>query len=788
MAHACRHCGTALAPREEAFCCGGCSAAWDLIHGSGLEAYYERREALPPRPQEPDSRWSEVEPERAPDGTLSIRCVITGLRCASCVWVTERVLEQTPGVSHAHVSYATGRASIEWDPARLDLPSIINRITTLGYAVRPTQGAPGADRELLARLGVAAFCTANVMMVSVAIYLGWLGPMDPRFTAFFRWVTLVLATPVVVWSAAPFFATAWIGMKHRIVHMDLPIALAVGGVYAHGLWGTVAGHETYLDSATMLVTLLLVGRVLEARGRHSAAQAAASLAAKLPTRVRRIENGRLEVVSPDELCPGDVIEVGSGEEIGADGIVTAGSGEGRMAIVTGESELVALAPGSSVVAGAVLVHGSVTISVERSGDDTLVHQMAATLVRSLDQAAPLDRDPIAPWFTGATLVFALLSGLAWAVTSTPAQGLRVAVAVLVVACPCALALAGPLSNAAGLGAAARRGLLMRSGPDLLALATIDTVVLDKTGTVTLGEPVVIQASDRALEVGAALERASIHPIAKAIVAAAAERGIPLDRAAETVEVAGVGLTGSLHGVRWTAESGGPNTVRLIGDDGSQHEIQVQDTLRVDAAEAIDELRTQGLHVVLLTGDRTDVGRSVSESLGGLPFEAEVSPLKKVEWVTRRQQDGHRVLFLGDGLNDGPALAAADVGLAMEGGAGSTILAGQGVVAGGRLGSVLSGIGAAREATRSIRRSRHRAIAYNGFAVSAAMLGWINPLVAATLMPLSSLMVIWEAKRIEPRVEAARSRVAKSNPVSPHAASAEGDGARLVAPALQGSSP
>lgn len=750
----------------DSFCCRGCELAAAIIRGAGLERYYAEREAYAPRPEALTGSWSQVPVATGPDGRCEVRLAIDGLRCASCVWVTEKVLERTPGVVAAMVSYATGRATLRWDPAQTDLPALARRIALLGYSPRPLGEDSTPDRGLMLRMGLAAMATLAIMGLYEGLYAGWwYGSMDPRFAALFRWVSLVIATPVALWCAEPFFAGAWSGLRHRVLHMDLPIALGVAILYVHGAATTVLGQDGYLDSLAMLVALLLAGRVLESRGRRRAAEAASALAGTVPRTARRVvtapdgETERIEPVAVAQLRPNDRLDVGAGEEFAADGVIVQGSGQVRMALVTGEAAPVLVGPGDRVVAGALLLDGALTVAVEAVGQDTVVQRMAAELQAAQDRGlSPSSTDRIAPWFTAATLVVAGLTFLGWWAAQGVGAGVSRTVAVLVVACPCALALAQPLAAAAGLGAAARRGLLLRSADGLLRLGRVAVAGLDKTGTVTSGTMVVTNAGDAALRIAAGLERYSGHPIARAITAEAARRGIPLPQPTEVTETAGAGITGRIDGIRWSLESGGAGVVELrTGLRGTPvADIHLGDAIRPDTRTAVAELAALGLSPTLLTGDHEDVARRIADEAGIRGVVARITPADKAIWIRARQAEGQQVLFAGDGLNDGPALAAADVGIAMATGAASSVLVADGIASTGSLQPVVAGIRAARAAERAIHRSQAQSIIYNLVSVAAAAAGLVNPLVAAVLMPLSSITVVWNAARVEHAVRRAES--------------------------------
>jgi len=458
------------------------------------------------------------------------------------------------------------------------------------------------------------------------------------------------------------------------------------------------------------------------------------------------------VVPAEELEIGDLMDVASGEELAADGIVDGGHGSVRMALLTGEAEPVGVDVGSRVVSGSVLVDGFLTVRVTAVGRETVLRQMADQLRLSADRGVkPAFTDRIAPWFTGATLAVAAATFFGWFVFVGLEQAILTSVAVLVVACPCALALARPLAAAAGLGAAARRGLLFRSGDALLDLEIVDLVALDKTGTVTAGDLEVVEASDEALRVASGLERFSAHPIARAITRAAVDRGIPLPVAEEVQEEAGFGISGHLDGQGWEIRSGGAGKVTVRGENDEAWTIVLGDRVRDDSREVVGEVQATGREVVLLTGDVEEVARRMAEVAGIEESWAQMDPAEKAEWIRARQDAGKHVLFAGDGMNDGPGLAGADVGIAMGTGAASSILVADGVISVPSLRPLMAGFRAAEAARASISKNQVRSIGYNMAAVAAAAAGLVNPLVAAVLMPLSSGMVIWGASRVEKAV-------------------------------------
>ncbi len=750
--HPCPHCGTPVAGPVGTYCCHGCEAAAEILGQAGLEGWYAARQQAAPRVgavRPVDVAWDRLGVTPVSEGLVEATFAIDGLRCASCTWVCERLLERTDGVEDAHVSYATGRARVRFRADATDLGQVTQRVTGIGYTPRPVDDPGHPDRDLMMRLGVAAFAAANLMGLHIALYAGAFEGMDPRFVQLFRWMALLLATPVATWSAMPFHAGAVHGLRVGTVHMDLPVSLAVGLVSLHGLVATVLHRETYLDSLGMLVALLLAGRVLEARGRRRTAEAATRLAARVPRDARRVTEDGVEEVASDALQPGDRVLLALGDDVPADGVLAAGRVSAALAVLTGESRAVDLGVGDALVAGAVIEDGHGELVVTRAAGDTLLAGMARQLQEAADRPVPpTAADRLAPAFVSATLGVAVatlgLVGLSHGLDEAIAR----TAAVLVVACPCALALSAPMVGAAGLGAAARRGLLMRRPDALEALAQVDVVMLDKTGTVTGGRPEVVAADPEALRIAAGLARMSRHPVSQALLEAAVAQGVPIPVVDDGVEHPGLGLDGTLDGVGWTLRSGGAGIVRITAEDGPTHLIHLADRPRPEAAADLAALRAVVPDVRLLTGDHRGVAERIGADVGLEAVQAEVDPAGKRAAVIDAQQAGHRVLLVGDGVNDGPALAVADVGIAMQSGAASSVAAAGGVLVGDRLAPLVAGVRVGRLVQAAVHRNLWRSGTYNVLAVLAAVLGWIGPLTAAVLMPLSSGLVIASAAGLD----------------------------------------
>ncbi len=760
----CAHCGDPVPPKlvppegEPGYCCSGCEAAAIWIRGHGLESFYQRRTEESPRPEQRDlKKFASEAFERRhvrtlEDGTAETSFRIEGLRCAACVWLNERALASVPGVVDAHVSYGTSRATIRYRPEAVGPGGLAEVIGLLGYQPSDLADAPRATGDdLLTRLGVAAFCAANVMMLHVSLYLGaWSGDMELRFQRLFQVFTLALATPTAVYSASPFFSRAWSALKHRVVSMDLPIAFAIAVMYVHGVVVTFGRGETYLDSMTMLIAFLLAGRFVESRGRARASEAAEEVLALAP-RWSTIRRGNdVEVVESTSLQRGDVVVVAAGEALAADGCVLDGSAEIDASHVTGEPGGVFVSVGDEVASGCVVVSGRVDVRVEATGAASTAGRIAALVsaaVASRSEALRL-ADRVAPYFVAVVGSLAAICFALWYASSGFDAALKVGIALLVVACPCALSLAAPAALIAGVGAAARRGAFVANAAALEQTARVSCAGIDKTGTLTEARMRVVRADDEVLALAAAVEVGSPHPIARAIVEEARKRRIAIVAASEIVESPGRGIRGLVHArmVECAGAEGGEVAVRRDGVEIGR--IELASELRSSASHVVAAL---GCPVTILSGDDHKAVEEAAQAAGATAWHGRMLPEEKLAWVQARQAEGEVVLFAGDGVNDAAAIAAADVGVAMRSGAEAGIRAADIVVLTDSLRPVASALSVAAITQRAVRTNAIFAIIYNVSAVGLAAAGLITPVVAAILMPISSAVVLWNAGAVEGRV-------------------------------------
>ncbi len=757
---ACRHCGdlvrrdAAIIRGQDAYCCHGCLTVATMVAEHGWGEFYATRDGFSPRPEADElagraaAQALATDIQQQPDGSCELVFRVDGTKCASCVWLVEKALGAQASVESAQVSYGNSVARIRYHGGAEKLASLLGTVEQLGYRPVPLAAEKVADRALLMRLGVAGFCAGNVMTLSIAIYAGWFDGMDARYMRLFEWLALAISTPAVFYSAQPFFQRAIQGVRHGVLGMDVPIALAVAIMFAHGVVSIFAGGHAYMDSLTMLIALLLAGRWVEETGRVRAERAADAVSARMPAMARKLTPSGPRDVPASSLAPDDQIVVGLGGVVAADGVVASGVALADTSAITGESEPVALRSGTRIIAGTIIVDGEVDITVSAAGEDTLLATMARRIASGAESSAGPRRfnDAIAPLFTAATLVVASATFVGWWAFAGLGSALPPTVAVLVTACPCALALATPAALAVAMGAAGRRGAWVRDADAVLRLADVERVLVDKTGTITEGERRVISASDMALQYAASLERGSSHPVARAIRRAASQRALALLPAVDVREVAGVGVDGRIDGQQ-IAVRGSGGGVDVLVDGQSVGLIVLQDSLRDDVAHDV----ALPVPIEVVSGDRPEAVRAAAASIGAVHWHAAVDPEQKLALVSRRQHGGRSVMFVGDGVNDAAAIAQASVGVAMSSGTPAAVLAADVVIFSESLRPVRVLLRLGHVTRSALRINSAISVSYNVIAVSAAAAGLVNPLVAAILMPISSAVVIAGALSIEWRM-------------------------------------
>ncbi|MGE3935142.1 MAG: heavy metal translocating P-type ATPase [Rhodospirillaceae bacterium] len=703
------------------------------------------------------------------DGTATLDLFVEGVHCAGCVRRIETALGGQPGVVAARLNLTDRVLRLGWRPGEAAAGELVAALTQLGYRAVPIESPDGADargaedRWLLRCLAVAGFAFGNIMLLSVSVWAGAFADMGPATRELFHWVSALIALPAVAYAGQPFFAAALASIKARRLGMDLPISVGVLLTAGMSLFETAAGGDhVYFDAAVSLLFFLLVGRVLDRHARSRANAAAERLVALAAATAHVVgEDGAARPVPIRAVRSGMTVAVAAGDRVPVDGLVLSGRSDVDTALVTGETLPQAVEPGARVFAGTLNLTGPLTLSVTGAGDGTLLAEIARLLAAAAQGRARYVRlaDRIARLYSPLVHALALLTFFGWVALGGMGwqPALLIAVAVLIITCPCALGLAVPVVQVVASGRLFRRGILVKSADGLERLAQADTIVFDKTGTLTLGRPALVgrDALDAAdLAFAASIAAASRHPLSRALVAAAG----PTPALADVREVPGSGLAAPTPdgeaqlgsrawcGVADDAPAAGPE-LWLARPGRAPVCFRFADALRFDAAETVAALHAAGYSTELLSGDRAEVVAAVAGTLGIARWQAAMTPGAKAARLAELAAVGRKVLMVGDGLNDAPALAAAFASMSPSTAADVSQTAADLVFQGDRLAAVLEAIGVARGARRLVLQNFALAFAYNALAVPLAVAGLVTPLVAAVAMSSSSLIVTLNALRL-----------------------------------------
>lgn len=777
-------------------CCPGCQAVAQSIVDNGLEDYYRSRDAMPESPREAMPGILEQLPlfdhaefqksfvKELGENEREASLLLEGITCAACIWLNEQHVGRLPGVLAVDINYATRRARVRWDETRIKLSDILAAIAAIGYRAYPYDAAKNEEiskkerRDAMWRLWVAGFGMMQVMMYAFPVYIAN-GDMTADIESLMRWASLILTLPVIVYSSGPFFRNAWRDLRLRRVGMDVPVALGVGAAFAASCWATfVQSGDVYFDSVTMFVFLLLGGRFLEMSARQKAVSVTEALAKLLPAFAQKMPKFPVDRSAEQclvaDLHPGDHVLVRAGDIVPADGRVVEGASSTNEALLTGESRPVPKVAGDMVTGGSVNAESPLVVRVEQVGEGTRLSAIIQLMERAAAEKPKIVElaDRIASYFVAALLAVAVVVAVAWYLVD-PSKALWITVSVLVVTCPCALSLATPIALTVSAGALAKDGLLVTRGHAIEALARATHFVFDKTGTLTTGrmrllEMRVIGEGDHAdlLRLAAALEQSSEHPVAAALKGAASGE-LPLvadvrNEPGQGVEAVALGRSWRIGRPDYVLGLGGVemppaahdwlesgDTVVLLGDAAAcRAAFRIGDHIRSEAQELVATLKHMGREVVLLSGDALPVAKRVAAQLGIDDVRAAMTPQGKHDSVKALQAGGAIVAMVGDGVNDAPVLAQAQVSVAMGGGAQLARTQSDFVLLSENLDHLRYGVARALKTLRVIRQNLLWSFAYNFVALPLAIAGYVTPWIAGVGMSASSLLVVLNSLRIQ----------------------------------------
>jgi P-type Cu2+ transporter len=786
--------------RQTVFCCRGCNGIYRLIHDEGLGTFYEKRHwkdaGIPESLRETQRDMGPfAEYVRDADGQKEIDLYIDGIRCASCVWLNEKILSRTEGVEYARVNYATHRARIRWRPETTGLEEILTRILSIGYDPKPYSESErfrlhrAETRDLLVRFGTAAFLSSQLMIYSIALYAGYFEGIDPGTKTILECIAMLLTLPVICYSGMPLIRGMLRGLAHLHFTMDSLVVIGSGSAFFYSISEMFSGGQVYFDTSAMIITLILLGRYIEAGAKGKASETIERLAELAPKSATRIigrgpsDGGGRETITVSSLDIGDCVEVKPGERIPLDGTVIRGESEVDESLLTGESKPVPKGPGAGVIGGSVNRFGTLVFEVKKKKEDGVL----AGIIKAVEDAQSRKpkiqalADRTVGIFVPAILTLALATVLLYlAHGSSLRQSLMTGISVLVIACPCSLGLATPIAVLIFASAASSRGVLIKSGDVIENASRVTRVLFDKTGTITLGkatmkETVVIDHSherDELMELAASLECMSEHSIGRTICGAArhvfavsgfrATPGKGVEGTVEgkkifignlaflrengiAIERSGDGVNAAVETERFAREG---DTVVTMGWDGKARALLVvSDAVRTEAPETVAVLKKSGYDVEIVSGDNEKTTKSIASRVGVDLTLADASPTGKKDRIAALQAAGRSVMMVGDGINDAPGLTEAAVGVAMGRGTDIAMESADAVLLRNDLRLIPYFFGLSRKTFRIIRQNIFWAFFYNSIAVPLAVAGLLHPIIAAGAMATSSLFVVGNSMRI-----------------------------------------
>jgi Cu+-exporting ATPase len=770
---------------EYRFCCKGCQGIFHLLKDEGLESFYTKMgdtTLAPPSEQfEASSNFdSPAFRERfittTKEGFSQVSLIIEGIHCAACVWLNEKALHKMAGVVEAHINYTNNKARITWDPDTVKLSSIIDMIRAIGYNAFPYDATLQEERankerkDYYLRMAVATFATMNMMWVAIAQYAGYFTGITQEIKTILNVAEWFLATPVLFYSGWVFYRGAYYGLKNKAVTMDLLVVTGSSLAYLYSIYITVLEKgEAYFDSVSMIITFVLFGKFLEVLSRKNAADTLDIIGKHVPREVSIVEGETIKEVNVNEVKVGDLIRIRTGEKAAIDGEVVSGEGSFDESSLTGESEPIFKRPGSSIISGTTSIDALLTYRATKDFAHSTLSNLVNLLENAMSHKPRIEQlaNRLSQHFSSTILFLAIATFWGWYFwPHTFDRALMVGISVIIIACPCALALATPVATLVGLALGAKRGILFKSAAQIETMAQATMVVLDKTGTITQGRPEVVYATiHQSYEhsILYALVSSSKHPISRGI-AEYLERTESISETfalEEVREIPARGVVARSGGVM--IAGGNALLMQEMGVEVGLHSdkslfyyavgnelavtFELRDLPKAGAAGSIQNLKNAGLRVVMLTGDHQAAAERVAHEVGIDKVHAHLNPQEKAEFIAQAHNEGNVVIMAGDGVNDLLALANADIGIAMGSGSDIAIEVSDVVLLNDSLTSLVEAHAISRRTYRLIKQNLGISLVYNSITIPLAMSGYVIPLIAAISMSFSSLLVVGNSMRV-----------------------------------------
>ncbi|MCX7793858.1 MAG: cation-translocating P-type ATPase [Thermodesulfovibrionales bacterium] len=780
------------------FCCQGCNIIYRIINEQGLGEFYEKRYGWQPgRPEIKEVKEEDFRDyiKKTSSQELELEFVISGIRCASCIWLIERFIKKSAGVTSIRINYATHRAKIRWQHERITLKDILKKITSLGYIPKPaiiTDQEEELKREktdLLIRFGTAAFFSMQLMIYTSALYAGYFQGIEESIRRLFQLIAWALATPVMFYCGYPFMKNAIKGLKNKTINMDILIFLGSFSAYAYSVAIIILNYlqpstllsqtEVYFDTSAMIITMILLGRFIEQGARIKAFSVIRALIGLQPKEARLLKDSEEVMVSIGELKPDDRIIIKPGERIPADGVVIDGISEVDESMLTGESMPVLKKINSEVFAGTININGRLIVKVKEAKDTVLSKITSAVLDAQIKKVRIQSiADRAVTVFVPGIIAIAFFTFLYWYLEAGQVIALMNAVSVLVIACPCALGLATPLAILTGSTALYSSGIIIREPGVIENIAEAEILCLDKTGTLTEGKPVLKEVicygieENELLLIGASLEKASEHSLARAITERVKEKDLLSVKDFESHP--GLGIKGSVDGKEVIIGNARFLEISKISiDERQKRDLKqyskkgftiagiainnqlkgwfiIADRVAPEAEETLKELKRLNKEPVLITGDRREVASEVAERLGIEKVYSELLPVEKAEIIKKLKKSGKKVIMVGDGINDAPALTEADAGIATGGATDIAVESADAVLMRNNISLLIPLVRLSKKTYSVIKENLLWAFSYNIIAIPLAVSGKIHPIISAVLMAVSSLIVVSNSLKLRQR--------------------------------------
>ena len=762
------------------FCCNGCQGVYHLLKDDGLDSFYDKmgnNSIAPPIAVDQDSTNFDMESfgkryiKTNKDGFSSVDLIIEGIHCAACIWLNEKVLNTTDGIVDASINFTNNKAKIVWDEDTIKLSEIINKIRSIGYNAYPydrtvsEKKATANKKDYFIRMSIAVFASMNIMMIGVAKYTGFFTGMDDEMLRMIHMAEFIFSTPVLFYSGWIFFRGAYYGLKNKIVNMDFLVATGATLTYIYSLYVLFggAGHS-YFDSVAMIITFVLVGKYLEVLGKKSAVDTMDKIKSQIPLEATIIQDGGKKVVSLDEIKIDDIVEVKNGEKASVDGIVISGNSSFDESSISGESLPVSKKVGDKIYSGTINTSDVIRYKAVKDYANSTLNTIVELLEETLNSKPNIENqaNELSKHFSLTILTVALISFFGWYFYEGDFESsLIITISVIVIACPCALALATPIASLIGISWLSREGLLFKEAKFLEVFAKANTVVLDKTGTITHGKLSVTNInmedlSDIELNLLYSLCDSSTHPVSIGVKNYLEKNYSSLQHLdLENIEqLPSLGIKASyqdicLFGGRADDNIEHENTVyQFLLNDKLLATFELEDTLKEDAVDTIKYLQGQNIDVIMCSGDNEKIVSKIASQVGIKDYKSRMNPIAKAQYIKELKESGKIVVMAGDGVNDAIALSSADISISMGNGADISIAVSDVVILNDKLEGIAKSFYISKRTYKFIKQNLGISLVYNIITIPIAIAGFVIPLVAALSMSLSSLLVVGNSMRIK----------------------------------------